>query len=114
MDPHAVLKRLQIESGVECDYTAILIDPVAECVAAFIGQKAGQHMESVVNIAFDVVRGQVFEQRVARSLSFDSMDEVRFQNVMHALAQWVADRYWPDCSAGEIERMADVYAWEAA
>ena len=74
---HQVLKRLQFESGVECD---------------LMGTK-------VPNVG-------MVEVRIPKSLSFDSMDEVRFKALMSALCQYIATEYWPECTPEQIEQMA--------
>ena len=81
MTSHQVLKRLQMESGAGCE-----------------------------EIAYKA-HGQFIVQRIPLSLSYESMDELEFQDVMKAICKRLTD-YWPDCSEEDILRMAD--AWERA
>lgn len=76
MDAHRALKRMQMESGAGCEEVAYRI------------------------------AGQMVVQRIPQSLAFESMDEGEFRGVMRGLCQYVADRYWPDLSPEQIERMA--------
>ncbi|MFC4729492.1 hypothetical protein [Coralloluteibacterium thermophilus] len=84
MDPHAVLKRLQIEANVGCDEVALQFPGVGPCV-----------------------------YRVPRSLSFESMEQGEFQEVVAGLCRYIAKTYWPSLSPEAIERMAGCFV-EAA
>lgn len=77
MDGHRVLKRLQIESGIGCE-------------------EIGYRLDS----------GQMIVQRIPQSLSFESMDEGEFREVMQGMCRHLAARYWPDCTPAQIEQMA--------
>lgn len=113
MQPHGVLKRLQLEAGVECQYKGVLVNAIwPDLVKGAEAMLPGAGL--AMSLIGDRLSGQVIEVRETKSMSFDSMDEVTFRGVMNALYAWVADRYWPDCTASEIERMAEVYAGEAA
>jgi hypothetical protein len=83
MDGHRVLKRLQIEANVGCDEIALNFPGVGPC-----------------------------SYRVPRSLSFESMDEGEFHEVIKAMCGYVSRTYWPTLTAAQIESMADV--WVAA
>lgn len=85
LDSHSVLKRLQIEANVGCDEIALSFPGVGPC-----------------------------SYRVPRSLSFDTMDEVEFQDVMHALCKYVSKTYWPTLKPEQIEAMAEAWLSEAA
>ena len=75
---HQVLKRLQFESGVECDDMEMRIP----------------------NVGMTTVR-------VPKSLAFDSMNEADFRHLMTSLCRHVADTYWPDCTPEQVEQMAE-------
>ena len=77
MDHHSVLKRLQFESGIGCEY--------------FGAKMPG----------FGFV-----EARIPLSLSFDSMDEEEFRKVVGGLCRHIADQYWPDMTPDQVEEMA--------
>ena len=83
MDPHAVLKRLQWEANVGCD--------------EFGAQAPGLGLVMV---------------RTPRSLSFASMDDGEFREVMAGLCRHVAKTYWPSCTPEQVEAMAS--AWVEA
>ena len=78
MGHHQVLKRLQIEANIACDEIAVIFPGVGPCV-----------------------------YRIPQSLSFESMDEVRFREVFKGLCQHVAERYWPTLTGEQIEEMAE-------
>lgn len=76
---HDALKRLQRETGVCCEPMEIDLGPVL---------------------------GKVTVQ-VARSLSFDELDEGEFQTLCAAIYDRIASEYWPHMSAEQVQRMAD-------
>jgi hypothetical protein len=77
MDHHKVIKRLQWESGIGCEV---------------MGAK-------VAGVGF-------VEVRIPLSLSFESMDETEFRDVMRGLCRHIAQEYWPDMTPEQIEQMA--------
>lgn len=80
MAAHRVLKRLQVEADVGCDEIPMLIPGIGP-----------------VNY------------RIPRSLSFESMDEPEFREVIAGLCRHVCARYWPTCTPEEVERMASCW-----
>ena len=80
---HSVIKRLQIEANVGCDEIAVVFPGIGPC-----------------------------SYRIPRSLSFESMDESSFKEVITGLCGYVSKTYWPSLSAEKIENMAEV--WVAA
>ncbi|WP_110647587.1 hypothetical protein [Salinicola peritrichatus] len=82
---HEALKKLQRESGVECDISYI-----------------------------EIPGGGALEHRQPRSMAFDSMDQTRFYQFVSALCGYIARTYWPTCTAEEVEAMADAMVREAA
>lgn len=84
MDAHRAIKRLQIEGRVACEEIGVM-------VANF---------------------GMVI-QFVPRSLSFESMDEGEYKQAARGISRTIAERYWPDMGAEEIESMADCMVEEA-
>lgn len=78
-EAHGALKRLQIESGVACEETAI--------------KAPGFGM---------------LMHRVPRSLSFDEMDEGEFRQAILGLCRYIAKTYWPSMTEDQIYQMAEV------
>lgn len=79
MGAHECLKRLQLETGVECDEMAIRIGK------------------------------QMVIHRVPRSLSFDSMGQDRFKKLVTAICERLIRGYGFGESEDEIRQMADEY-----
>lgn len=80
MGPHDVLKKLQREGNIGCE----------EVVAEIPGL------------------GEI-KIRNPLSLSFESMEEGEFRQVIGAMCAHVSSKYWPGMSAEQIELMASVY-----
>ena len=77
---HQVIKRLQIEANVGCDEIALNFPGVGPC-----------------------------SYRVPRSLSFESMDQMEFEQIMGSMCAYVSKTYWQSCTAAQIEQMADCW-----
>jgi hypothetical protein len=84
MDAHRVIKRLQVESGVGCDEMAIRLG------------------------------GQMAIHRMPKSLSFSTMAQDEFKEVMAGICHHLVNQYWPDTTVEEIEQMAQEYERGAA
>ncbi|WP_420106536.1 hypothetical protein [Herbaspirillum huttiense] len=80
MGPHDVLKKLQREANIACE----------EVVAEIPGL------------------GEI-KIRQPLSLSFESLEEGEFRQVIGAMCAHVSAKYWPGMSPEQIELMASVY-----
>lgn len=80
MGPHDVLKKLQREANIACEEVAAEIPGLGEIK----------------------IRNPV-------SLSFESMEEGEFRQVIGAMCAHVSAKYWPGMSPEQIELMASVY-----
>lgn len=78
LDSHAVIKRLQSESGVECDVQKVSVGPFTVTV------------------------------NVPRSIAFDCMDESAFRRLMAGLCEYIVARYWPLMTAEQVSDMAEL------
>ena len=78
MSPHAVLKRLQLESGIGCESIAYKIN------------------------------GMSIVQRIPLSLSFESLDQTQFEAVYSAMCRHIAERYWPSLTPERVAEMAEM------
>ncbi len=77
---HDALKRLQLESGAECDELMIRIPGLIDKVLA----------------------------KQARSFSFENMGEERFETAIKVICRHISQVYWPSCTPDQIEKMAQV------
>lgn len=83
MDPHAVLKRLQLECGIGCE-----------------------------EIAYKL-HGMTVVQRIPLSLSYESMGEDEFQGVFRGMCGHLSRTYWPGATEDKIAAMIDLMPAEA-
>lgn len=79
MDAHRVLKRLQIEAQIGCEEMGIFVPGVGKCL----------HL-------------------IPRSLSFESMSEDEFHEVIAGFCRHISKQYWPSLTPEAIEDMAGV------
>jgi hypothetical protein len=79
MEAHRVLKRLQIEAQIGCDEMAIVVPGVGKCL----------HL-------------------IPRSLSFESLDEGEFKEVISGFCRWIVRQYWQTLTPEQVEEMAGV------
>lgn len=84
MQAHQVLKRLQIEGDIACDYMAIVMPGV----------------------------GPV-HYRMPKSLAYESMDEGEFQQVYKAFASHVAKQYMQTLTPEQVEELVEIMPDEA-
>lgn len=84
MEAHAVIKRLQLESGVACDETAIKVPGL----------------------------GMVMH-RTPKSLSFENLDEGEFHDAARGLCRWIATEYWSTLTPEQVEQMAESFVTDA-
>lgn len=83
MQAHAVLKRLQVESGVHCEPISVRI--------------VGSDELAIANIPL--------------SLSFDDTDDFEFRACAKGLAKFLVQRYWPTVDADWVlEEMGKIVA----
>lgn len=80
MEPHRILKRIQLEGNIACDEIQGTLPGIGEVT-----------------------------WRIPESLSFDSMDDIDRHIFAQQLCQHIAMRYWPGLSAEQIEEMADSF-----
>lgn len=80
LDGHAVLKRLQLEGDIACE-----------------------------NIPLNFPGVGPVSYRIPLSLSFESMDDGDFHQIVAAFCAYLAKRYWPTLTADQIETMAELY-----
>lgn len=83
LDAHKAVKRLQIEGRIACDEIGVMV----------------QNYGMVI-------------QFIPRSLSFESMDEAEFHEAARGICRTIAERYWKDLTAEQIEEMAESFVEE--
>lgn len=77
LNAHQALKRLQLESGLECETMAIKVP------------------------GFGMV-----EQRLPRSLAFESMEDGDFRELIMGLCRYLVQEYWPGENAERVAELA--------
>jgi hypothetical protein len=58
--------------------------------------------------------GQMAIHRMPKSLSFSTMAQDEFKEVMAGICHHLVNQYWPDTTVEEIEQMAQEYERGAA
>ena len=79
MEPHDVLKRLQVETGVGCKEIGVVFPGIGPAT-----------------------------YRIPESMSFESMGEEKFRKVILDFCRYISKKYWPDMSPEQIEQMSQV------
>jgi len=77
IEPHKVLKRLQLEARVGCEEMGIVVPGYGKCL----------HL-------------------IPRSLSYESMDQGEFHEVIKGFCRYIAEHYWPTLTPEQIEEMS--------
>lgn len=78
IDPHRVIKRLQIEGRIACDEIGVLVPGFGMVI-----------------------------QFIPRSMSFSEMDEAEYHECAKQICRLIATRYWKDLEPEKIESMAE-------
>lgn len=109
LEAHSALKRLQIESGAGCDLLAVSMQPIWSQVLGFIDVNIGRPVADMLRLTMEALglRGRLIVVAVPRSLSYDSMDEIEFKEVIKTICKYMAAHYWPSMSPEQIEEMAE-------
>ncbi len=110
LEPHAALKRLQAEAGVECDMVMLDAETAwREITERVLEVLPGEDFRHVLNLLGELMAGKQLAVKWPRSMSSDSMDEDTFRAVVRAICGHLSSRYWPTCTPEEIEAMAELH-----
>lgn len=114
LTPHEALKRLQLESGVGCEAVRVNMNSVWNEVLDWMEHNFGRNMVTILRTAAREIgiRQKMIPVKVPRSLSYDSMDQLEFFEVVKGLCKFMALHYWPGMSPEEIEAMAEAMSGE--
>lgn len=77
---HGALKRMQLEAGIACEEMMIRMPGIGAVV-----------------------------HRTAKSLSYESMGQEEFHNVVQAFCRHISKQYWPQLSEDKILEMAKAF-----
>ncbi|MBX9635919.1 MAG: hypothetical protein K2Q45_00015 [Nitrosomonas sp.] len=78
IDPHRVIKRLQIEGRIACDEIGVLVPGFGMVI-----------------------------QFIPRSMSFSEMDEAEYHDSAKKICRLIAERYWKGLEPEQIAEMAE-------
>ena len=107
MDPHKVIKRLQLEGNIYCDeiavkpYSILIVDSILKAVKPILdlfGLKLSDDGLLII--------------RIPISLSFESLDEEEFHDAAKQICRLIAEKYWGNLSPEDIENMANIMVQE--
>lgn len=109
LDAHTALKRLQLESGVGCDEMMVPIRTVWPRVVAWVAANIGEPFAVVLESAVEAIGGKstLIPVLIPRSMSFESMENGEFRQVIAGICSHVSKTYWTSLSPEQIEAMAD-------
>lgn len=109
LTPHEALKRLQVESGAGCEILHVEMSTIWKDISEWIAINLGASFATVLKESLKAmgVKSRMVAIRVPRSLSFDSMDQETFHEVLRAICKYVAKRYWPSMTPEQIQEMAE-------
>ncbi|MGX1201119.1 hypothetical protein [Marinobacter sp. MBR-105] len=103
---HSILKRLQLETGFACE-------PVTVPAELFWGEISGLIRAAVgaeADCALEQIGALLKDERVTAfkpaSLAFGNMDESEFKAMFEGFCNYIAEKYWPDLTAAEIDALS--------
>ena len=85
LNAHQAIKKIQVDAQLECDVTHTEIPGLGTLVS-----------------------------RTPRSLSFESMEQGQFFDLMKSLCRHIAETYWPHMTAEQVPAMAESFIEEGA
>lgn len=104
---HAALKRLQIEADAFCETEVIDATPAVSMMLGLVTAVAGQSVAD--EIAAALPARVVIERKVARSMSYDSMDQGEFEQCFAGMFDYMAAHYFVDMTADEVAILLEAY-----
>lgn len=110
LNSHDCLKRLQLEAGVGCYEIGIQLRHAFPSRAE---SWIREHMGDAMADLYRAITGAFFKSNdvipvlIPRSLSYESMEEGEFKQVVAGICGHVSKTYWPSLSPERIEAMAD-------
>lgn len=107
MPAHMVLKRLQLESGVGCEQLSVQPVVIDSAVTKWVHSKLGATAAKVVAMLFGEMGNTPILVNIPRSLSYGSMDQVEFKEVIAGLCKYIHRTYWTSMLPEEIEKAAN-------
>ena len=104
MDGHKVIKKIQLEANIYCEEIALTLFGFESSVWRYVRPV----VDPILNmIGFRITDNGMLIARYPLSISFDSMDQEQFEGAAKQISRFIAERYWPDLDAKQIESMAD-------
>ena len=85
LNAHQAIKKIQVDAQLECDVTHTEIPGLGTLVS-----------------------------RTPRSLSFESMEQGQFFDLMKSLCRHIAETYWPHLTPEQVQEMAESFIEEGA
>lgn len=109
LTPHEALKRVQMEAGAGCETIMVDINTVWSDVMKWIRDNMGDAYVQVLRLALEAIgiKSRQIPVHVPRSLSYESMDQGEFHEVVKTICKYVSRRYWPSLTPEAIEEMAE-------
>lgn len=109
LEPHAALKRLQLEADAGCETVMVQVHTIWPAVIAWIDEHLGRPMAVMLKVVVEEMKmgSSTIPVRVPRSISYDAMDQIEFKEVIKTLCRYMALHYWPTMTPEQIEEMAE-------
>lgn len=107
LDPHATIKRLQAEAGLECDVVMLDASSMWEQITQQVSELLPDPATAVaLEMIGELLAGQQLAVKWPRSIAFDAMDEDPFRALAQGICRHLSRRYWPTCTPEQIAEMA--------
>lgn len=106
LNSHAVIKKLQRDSGVCCEPSRIDAAPVVEAILAAAEAVLGEAAARMLAVALPAIKD--IDLMTPQSISYDCMDESDFRILWDGMCAHLVERYWPQLSVQQITDMAEL------
>ena len=111
MDPHAAIKRLQLESNAGCEEITISLN-AGWSVGNEILRSALILLKDFFfilakNAGIEIRENGTVTLRIPRSISYESMGQEEYEEVALIICRHISEAYWSDLGPDQIAEMAE-------
>lgn len=106
MDSHAVIKRLQRESGVYCETQTVDAAPMATAIMLAVRDHLGDSVAKMLAVIMPEIK--TVQVITPRSIAWDCMDEADFKRFWEGICNHLIANYWPTLDEYQITEIAEL------
>lgn len=103
---HETIKRLQRESGIQCEIIQINAAPVVDGVMAAAQSLLGPAAARMLGAVLPEIK--LINVLEPKSIAYDTMCETDFREFWAGICAHLVERYWPSMTTDQITKLAEL------